>query len=46
MFQPLQTFGNTLLKMKVVNNTDVYQLNSTKKEMKKQLKMHRGDIEK
>lgn len=32
--------------MKVVNNTDVYQLSSTKKEMKKQLKMHRGDIEK
>lgn len=41
MFQPLQTFGSTLLKMKIVNNADFYQVRSIKKEVKKQLKMHR-----
>jgi len=43
MLQPLQTFGNTLLKRKVVNSTDLCQLSSTKKETKKHLKTHKGD---
>lgn len=42
MFQPLQTFRNTLFKMIILNNSVLYQFSNTKKQMKKQFKTHRG----